>query len=146
MTFREPDQEAIDVLVHVLASMMPDVLNKKRLERWLGFAKSLDELYVDVEDGDYNLFMSVLCEVCPCAAEYREYRLVNPTIQIFTPELGRIIGNKAMILKFKDEDIEVIYGSIPMFMTSYRGLPWLAIHALQTNPGNRTIAGKGIRP
>jgi hypothetical protein len=145
MTFREPDQEAIDVLVHVLASMMPDVLNKKRLERWLKFAKGIDDLYIDEDDG-YDLHISTICNVSPSEGEYREFREVNPSTQVFTPELGRIIGNKCIILKFGNEEIEVQYGSMPRFTIFYESLPWLAIHALQTNPGTRTITSKGIRP
>jgi len=143
MTFREPDQEAIDVLVHVLASMMPDVLDKKRLERWLGFAKSIDQLWIDEDDG-YDLHISTICNVSPSEGEYREFREVNPSTQVFTPELGRIIGNKCIILKFEDEEIEVEYGSMQIFKIFYNSLPWLAIHALQTNPGTRTISSNRI--
>ena len=146
MKLKEVDQEAMSVLAHVLASIMPDVLDKKRLDRWLEFAKGVDELFVDAEDDDYNLSISSVCHVLQVEGEMREVEIVNPTTLIYTPELGRIIGNKSIILNFCHDNIEVSYAGSPIFTIHYDFLPMLEIHALQVNPGNRTITSKGIRP
>ncbi len=138
------NEKVLKLLVHLLAEVMPDVLNKERREEWLEFAIRTDCLCFEVEDRLHNLWISQESRIG--LLDHMDRRLSHETVSVeiyvLTPKLSRIIHNSSVTLTFEDDHVRMegsISQSFNKFSIHYDHLPWLAIHALQANPGSMKL-------
>lgn len=137
MKLKEVDQEAMAVLAHVLASMMPDVLDEQRREQWLEFAINARlSLCLDLGDDYYVLLASASTTICLISAEADEMatQRTRMGINFYTPHLESVIGDKEIGIEFLEGGLFVQYHDNTDFQVDYDDVPYALIHLIQASP------------
>jgi hypothetical protein len=133
------NNKAFNVLLHLLAKVMPDVLENKRLAEWLECAANADCLVFDGLGQNSTLEIRQKCPVT-YVGEQAGAGPIYSTVEIFIPKFSDVIAGTHATLEFDTEyvqfDVAFATGECSLSI-EISSLPWLAIHALQA-------AAKGI--
>jgi hypothetical protein len=127
---------AVATLAHVLAEVMPDVLDKKRREQWLDFAVNEASL-VFGKDNIFYLHVSSVqtIRLLTWEGDVREVQALWFGINFYKPRLKEIISGRSIAITFSEYGVSVEYNDSQYFAIPYEDLPWLLIHTLQANSG-----------